>query len=59
MALYKSVWRALSLVSFKLLYYFIVASGIADKGILNYYATRNLFGAFKHDQNNPAARINE
>ena len=49
----------MSLVSVELLYYFIVASGIADKVTLNYYTTRNLFGAFEYDQNNPAARINE
>ena len=43
----------------KLLYYLVVGSGVADKGILNYYATKNFFGAFKYDRNNPAARFNK
>jgi len=44
----------------KLLYYFIVASGIADNGTLNYYTTRNLFGALNMTKiNQPSESTND
>ena len=42
------------------MYYFIGASGIADNGTLNYYTTRNLFGALNMTKiNQPSESTND